>query len=273
MSKEVLENTRNYYNSLHPLIMKSVGSTYQAGTLIDVPEGEDPYRATNLFLADRAGIQPGMKILDAGCGACGPAIDIASHIPDVRIEAVTLSSAQAAEGKQLIEDAGLADKIRVQVGDYHELPFDDETFDLVYFFESSGYAYDLNVLFSEAFRVLNPGGVIYVKDVFAKESLSAIERAALEEFDQVFAQKTRLLRAGVSALAQVGFVDVQSKESDDIFTPELFLQAMEVFKDSVSLILSDHENNGQLAHQIKDHQKKTDIFPIFFGEVWAKKEG
>ena len=82
MTEEVINQIRNYYDSLGEIIVKDVGKTYQAGTLVSA---KDPYRDTNLYLAERAGIKAGMKILDAGCGACGPAIDIAQHFPDTQI--------------------------------------------------------------------------------------------------------------------------------------------------------------------------------------------
>jgi hypothetical protein len=61
----------------------------------------------------------------------------------------------------------------------------------------------------EAFRVLRPGGAIYMKDVFTPDrALTPPERLELAEFDRVYAQRTPRLGDVVSALAEAGFEDV-----------------------------------------------------------------
>ena len=55
--------------------LKYVGTTLQAIQLSH--SRRNTAKVTNLYLASRAGIQLGHRILDCSCGVCGPSIDIA----------------------------------------------------------------------------------------------------------------------------------------------------------------------------------------------------
>ena len=217
--RSTLATIREYWRSTHSAYLENVGTTFQAGYLV-AGSGEPSAAHSNQLLAAAAGISPRDTVLDAGCGVCGPAIDIARHIPGVRIAGVTVSSEQAATATDLIHSAGLDNSIRVAVADFHQLPFPASRFDVVYFFESAGYSYDPRALFTEVWRVLRPGGAVYVKDVFLTDGIPS-ERAAreLSEFDQVFAFRTRSPGELCGALADAGFADIRYRDiAGDIST-------------------------------------------------------
>ena len=106
----------------------------------------------------------------------GPAIAIASHI-DVEIVGVTVSHRQVEIARGLVNEAGLSDRVTVMFADYESLPFTAASFDQVVFFESTGYSIDKAQLMAEAYRVVRPGGRVYVKDVVVKDDdLTPAER-------------------------------------------------------------------------------------------------
>ena len=61
-------------------------------------------------------------------------------IPDLSVEAITVSEEQASRARRLVEDSGFTNGIHVTIGDYHQMPFPDESFDVVLFLESTGYS-------------------------------------------------------------------------------------------------------------------------------------
>jgi len=268
--KAIEQNTRqkvrNYYNTMNSIIVQDVGKTYQAGTLITDTPVDDPYRATNIYLASQAEIQAGQRILDAGCGAGGPSIDIAQHIENIKIDAITLSTAQAETAKELIQQAQLTDKIQVHVGDYHYLPFADETFDIVFFFESTGYSYDQHKLFAEVYRVLKEGGKLYIKDVFSKEApLSEQEQQELAEFNQIYAQyQTPPLSQMITTISAAQFIDVTSRNIDKIMSTEGVEKAMYEYKHGFPFLTEF----GKAHHRNEPFQ----CLPIFFAEIKARKQ-
>ncbi|MEM1370354.1 MAG: methyltransferase domain-containing protein, partial [Cyanobacteria bacterium P01_H01_bin.15] len=261
-NQSYLDKVRHYYNSQTPAILKQFGATYQAGLL---KNGSDSItsKANNLICATRAGVKPGMYILDAGCGACGPSIDIATHIPDLKIEALTLSDVQAQEGREFVKKASLCDRINVQVGDYHELSFAEGTFDLVFFLESSGYSYDQIRLFSEAFRVLRPGGILYIKDAFVKEGdLTVIEEEDLAEFNRVYACRPTRMSQTVKSIANCGFRIEGFQDLTEIISTDAAVNAM----------FADSQNRKVLSEFGRSHFRKSQcITPVMFGEIRATK--
>ena len=258
---QYLEQVRHYYDQMNPLILKHVGRTYQSGLLMTNSQ-TDPFRETNLYCANQSGIQPGSYILDAGCGVCGPSIDIAQHIEAVRIEAITLSPAQATTARELVQQTGLADKIQIHVGDFHHLPFTDEVFDLVFFLESSGYSYDRHRLFAEVYRVLRPGGNLYIKEPFSKEPpLSDQERQELREMNRIYSYKIARMSEVVEAISVAGFQSVTTRDLSEIVSTKDFDNSIVEFKNGLPFITEFG----------KFHYYPYQIKPTFFGEIQANK--
>src|SRR5438105_932352 len=148
---------RDYYDATTQTYLEHLGTTLQADLIAQSPTSPDP-ATSNLWLAERAGLCADQRVLDAGCGVAGPAVDIARAYSTVRIDAITISPRQAEIGQERVRAAGLGERVRLYLGDYHALPFVDESFDAVVFFESSGYSDDRTQLFAEVRRVLRPGG-------------------------------------------------------------------------------------------------------------------
>lgn len=133
-------------------------------------------------VAEVAQITDGDRVLDAGCGICGPARYFARHF-DVQIDAVTISPAQADRGRHLVAAESLQDRIRVHVGDFHHL---DELVapgsqDLVYFLEALVHAHDPRAVLRSAHRVLAPGGILYIKDFYRGRSSDPSEQRVIDE--------------------------------------------------------------------------------------------
>jgi len=68
----------------------------------------------------KLGLQPGMRLLDVGCGWGGMAIHAAEHF-GVEVLAVTLSRQQAEWGRKAVAERGLTDKVEIRHGDYRDV--------------------------------------------------------------------------------------------------------------------------------------------------------
>ncbi len=117
------------------------------------------------------GLKPGIKALDAGCGVCGPAVYFAQQA-GCHIEAITISGVQVEKAKEHISQHGIGEKVSVREGDYHTLEtyYPENSFDAIYFLESFGHAKSHEQVLDSAWKVLKPGGVIYIKDLFIKKA-------------------------------------------------------------------------------------------------------
>ena len=68
----------------------------------------------------KLGLQPGMRLLDVGCGWGGMVVHAAEHY-GVEALGVTLSREQAEWGAQAVREAGLEDRAQVRFGDYRDV--------------------------------------------------------------------------------------------------------------------------------------------------------
>ncbi|MHB1193942.1 MAG: class I SAM-dependent methyltransferase [Longimicrobiales bacterium] len=205
-----MEEVRAYYRRSTEAYLSCMGPTFQAGLV--APEGDtDPYRSNNLYCAERADLREGQTILDAGCGVCGPAMDMSRAVPGARFVGVTLSPEQVSLGASRIREARLEHSVSIQLADFHSLPFSDGAFDRVLFLESLSHSPDVRRALAEAFRVLRPGGLLYVKDLFRKTGLTGALLPKLEGFHRVYALETLPLRDTLETLSALGFSDLEGR--------------------------------------------------------------
>ena len=157
------------------------------------------------------GLKDGEHVLDAGCGVCGPAIWFAQR-RNATIEAVTITPIQREMAQEAIDQAGLSDRIRVQIGDYHHLDdlFAPATFDRVYFLESIAHAHNCRRVVEGAWKVLKPGGTLYIKDYLERDFSDdpATEKRAAEFLSKCYREYSFALlkeHEMASMLKEIGF--------------------------------------------------------------------
>ena len=139
-------------------------STY--GTIIQAARPASDADLIHYF-SESMGIRDGMHLLDAGCGVCGPAVGLATKRA-ITIEAITISNVQVLKARQYVSENQLDGRIEVTRADYADVAdlYAANTFDLVFFLETLGYATDIRLVLAGVTRVLKPGGSVYIKDFF-----------------------------------------------------------------------------------------------------------
>jgi SAM-dependent methyltransferase len=114
----------------------------------------------------RLSIHPGTRLLDLGCGAGRHAFEaarrgaqvVALDMDRAELEQVTAIAAAMAEAGELQLPASIA----VSVGDATQMPFADDSFDIVIAAEVMEHIPADQVAIGEVARVLRPGGVAAV---------------------------------------------------------------------------------------------------------------
>jgi len=114
---------------------------------------------------DVLSLQPGMRLLDVGCGAGRHSVEAVRRGADVI--ALDLSHDDLCKAIQGVEDFGHADvphpgSFAAVRGDARNIPFDDATFDRVIASEVMEHIEDDEAALDELVRVLRPGGIIAV---------------------------------------------------------------------------------------------------------------
>jgi len=194
-----------YYDEWTSRYEETFGDTFQACRPTDTAD-------LHRYILESSGIRDGERVLDAGCGICGPSRYFAAH-KDIRIDAVTVSATQLEAGRRVVAEAGLGERITPRLVDFHKLHehFPESTFDRALFLESLSHAADPLEPLQSLFRVLKPGGVVYIKDFFEKTHADPRTqqrvRDAIARVDRAFAVKTPRLERTIEALKQAGFVE------------------------------------------------------------------
>lgn len=161
------EDVQKYYDLKTNVYLKIYGNVIQAFR----PSSE---KSLLKYLSKSIGLKKGQKILDAGCGVGGPAIYFASEY-NITIDGITISSVQATIANEQIKKKRLEKRVSIIQGDYHKLQetYPSKKFDGILFLESLGHSDHAREVIRQAAYLTNPGGFIYIKDFFRKESNDA----------------------------------------------------------------------------------------------------
>lgn len=193
---------RDYYDAWSQRYLESFGDIFQAARA-----GHDDDLISHVVRA--AGITDGMRLLDAGCGVCGPSIRIA-RLANVTIDAITISPVQAELARKRVQEAGLADRITVHLGDFAELAaiFGADRFDRIIFLETLCHARLIDAVTRGCRDVLRPGGQVYVKDFYRKVYNDKAQRAwcdvVIERVEREFRLRVRDISELIHSMKQAG---------------------------------------------------------------------
>ena len=154
------------YDSFADLLDQLWGENLHHGYWED--ESDDaPLEVASTRLTDRLTgmltINPGDRLLDIGCGIGTPAMRLATA-HDIEAVGISIAQGQVERANGRAAEAGLADRVSFQYADAMELPFPDESFDIVWAMESLHHMPDRWHVVREAARVLRPGGRIAITD-------------------------------------------------------------------------------------------------------------
>jgi tocopherol O-methyltransferase len=140
-----------------------------------------------------AKVQQAEQILDVGCGIGGSSLYLAEKF-NARTIGITLSPVQANRATERAQAAGMAveekPSAHFQVADALDMPFADQSFDLIWSLESGEHMPDKSKFLQECYRVLKPGGtllfVTWCHRPIDQQPLTPSERDHLERIYQVY---------------------------------------------------------------------------------------
>ncbi|GAM20342.1 hypothetical protein SAMD00019534_035170, partial [Acytostelium subglobosum LB1] len=108
-------------------------------------------------IADQARITKDSHVLDVGCGVGGPTLEIAKYT-GCKIRGLNITKSQVAICNDRAKKLGLSDRASFDHGDAMAMPYPDNTFDVITFFDSTCHMPDKQAFVKECYRVLKPGG-------------------------------------------------------------------------------------------------------------------
>ncbi|GEL95487.1 methyltransferase domain-containing protein [Cellulomonas composti] len=108
-------------------------------------------------------LEPGMRLLDVGCGPGTVTVDLARRVAPGEVVGIDASERVVEIARTTASDAGVPNAT-FEVGDAYTLPFEDDSFDVVHAHQVLQHLTDPVAALREMRRVARPGGIVAVRE-------------------------------------------------------------------------------------------------------------
>ncbi|MEC4802697.1 MAG: class I SAM-dependent methyltransferase [Jaaginema sp. PMC 1079.18] len=178
------------------------------------------------FATDAIAIGPEKAaVLDTGTGTARIPILIAQQRPQWQITAIDLADSMLAIARRNVAEAGLSRQITLAKVDSKELPYPDNSFDLVISNSIVHHIPDPLPYLREIKRVLRPQGGIFLRDLLRPDDEATVERLVSAIGPEYSPHQAQLFRDSLCAaftipeiealLTAAGLGDVRVDQSSD----------------------------------------------------------
>ena len=144
-----------------------------------------------------------LQILDVGTGTALIPIELCRRLQTGRVRAIDLAAEMLKLARANIARAGLTARIEPELIDAKTLPYPDASFDWVISNSIIHHIPDPSLCLSEMRRVLKPGGLLFVRDLFRPDSAEAIEHIVQTYAGGDSARQQQLFRQSLHAALTV----------------------------------------------------------------------
>lgn len=200
------------------------------------------------WIYEQCQIQPGMRILEIGCGDGALWIENRPRIPsETEIILSDISEGMLRDTRRAI---GTDDpRFSFMVFDCHRIPYEDQSFDLVIANHLLFYCEDIGQVCSEVRRILKPGGT-FICSTYGHRHMEEVSRL-VQDFD-----------SRIALSAQKLYERFGCENGYEILNPYFAQTEWRLYEDSlivsepeplISYVLSCHGNQNQY---ILDHYKE-----------------
>lgn len=169
---EKLGRVRKYYDSpgvIEQMLSESSWGEYQWHTRFKITDNNGKTIDEFEYLIRNARLGENTRVLDWGCGMGWFAVQLAKRFRS-RVNGVNISREQLIHANELARKEGVAHRVRFDLYDGKELPYEEGHFDVVFSQEAICNAPNKRFAIGEIFRVLKPGGELFVQDWYGNES-------------------------------------------------------------------------------------------------------
>ena len=175
----------------------------------------DHHRAViraNEVLAEWGDIQPGARIIDAGCGLGHSTVWLGEHY-NAKVTGITIVPKQVETMQKFIAKHNIRN-VDFLEANYFNMPFADNSIDVVWAIEAVCHAKDKSEFYKEAYRVLRPGGKLLIgENLRTARPLVSDKEALLKEIFASWAiPDLDTFEEHQSHALQAGFTSFQNRD-------------------------------------------------------------
>jgi ubiquinone/menaquinone biosynthesis C-methylase UbiE len=141
----------------------------------------------------------GRDILDLGTGTARIPVELCLQAPSLRVMAADASSEMLELARYHIEINHMLDRIQLHRTDAKKLVFGPNFFDAVISNSLVHHLPQSEAFFAEALRVLRPGGLLFVRDLFRPASQEQVESLVAQHAGNESPRSQQLFRQSLQA--------------------------------------------------------------------------
>lgn len=171
--------------------------------------GETPAQAQELLLrycAARAGVRPGMAVVDVGCGY-GGTVRFLAHQCSCSVLGLSISEVQIRLAKKSTSSSNGQGSVRFELADAEKYEFPAAHFDVVWNMESSEHFFDKAAYFRKAAATLKPGGALMLA-----AWTGSMEEPLIRDIAQIYLCPDLLTTEEYTALIEAAGLRIGSSE-------------------------------------------------------------
>ncbi len=148
--------------------------------VMDTSAEADSYQAMNHSVANRAFVNRLQELgadgemLDVGCGPGEITLLVARKFARANIIGVDLAEKMLVYARQALQKTDLASRCHFQIADAKDLKFANASFDCVFSNTILHHIPDPLPFVQEAWRVLRPGGLLLIRDLYRPATISEV---------------------------------------------------------------------------------------------------
>jgi len=179
---EYAKIAKEYYNSAaHEIYLECWGGeNHHLGLFDDTDDFYEAAQRANENLLKKLEIKEGDKVIDIGSGFCGLPRYIAKNSNCDKVVALNISEKENEYAREKNKEECLDHQIDVYEGDFNNMPFEGEEFDIMVSQDAMLHSPDKASLLKECNRILKKGGTFVFTDILQMPSLT------LEEAQKVY---------------------------------------------------------------------------------------
>ena len=169
-------------------------------------------------------LRPGFRLLDVGCGLGTISVGLAGAVAPGEMHGLDMEASQIEMARSYAQAYG-ADNATFHVGDAVDLPFEDDSFDVVSFQNVIMHIPDTREVFAEAKRVLKSGGIIGCREMIVPSSFTypdfGVIGKAWDMFEDLLSADDGHPQMGKELkghLVKAGFENVEVTLSSNLFS-------------------------------------------------------
>jgi ubiquinone/menaquinone biosynthesis C-methylase UbiE len=217
-------------------------------------------------LADLCKIDKSKEVLAVGCGTGYSVIELAKEY-GCKVVGVDISEVMIERAHQRLAKENLGDQVKFHVANAHELPFEDNRFDVV-ITEFVSIFLDKQQAFREFFRVLRPGGYAGVNELSKVDEIPEEAQELIRNAEEGLQEGIRLpFQFPTSTewktwFTQAGFQDIYLERIENKYSFKEYVKAVGGGVKTTKMIFRSMYNilfNGKMRSRLMKMGRGKDV--------------